>query len=102
MASIVAPDHSIHILLHILHRLLDALFPITAKSLGILLFAMRIQNTSAGGYQRAPSVDEGGSRHVGGRALSAVAGQEEEGMRQPLAQACHRLRLSRADDRAQR
>jgi uncharacterized membrane protein len=95
-------DHARQIRLHVQRRLLHAPLPVVAELPGVLLVLVRVQDAPARGDQRALAVAEGGTRHVRRRALGAVARQQEERLRQPLAQAHHRLRLRRADDRADR
>jgi len=81
--------------LHLQHSRLDALFPVTAKSIDVFLFPMCIQNTAARRDQCAATIDEGGSRHLGRRSLRAVPGEQEHRLRQSRAQTLHRLRLRR-------
>jgi hypothetical protein len=77
--------------------------PSSSRRAGVLRVAVGVEDAAAGADDRAAAlVVEGGAGHVGGRALRAVAGEQEDRFGQPLAEALHRLRLGGADDGADR
>src|SRR4051794_7740172 len=74
-------DHLLQAFAHVGHRLLHAPLPLAAEPFGVFRLLVGVEDAPARRDQGAVhAVLERGAGHVGGGALGAVAGQEEDGL----------------------
>src|SRR4051794_22255499 len=87
----VSFQNAAQVVLHVQHRLLDAALPVGAEAIRVLRLAVGVEDAAARADDGAFALSEGFTGHVGGGALRAVAGEQEDRLRESGAKAAHRV-----------